>query len=64
MDCVIKEITTDFIGKMIYNEMITVLAYNPSKIMVLEFSTAAPIMEKDLGIEPFSCELQLLPHIE
>lgn len=43
----IKEITTEFIGKMIYNEMITVLAYNPSKIMVLEFSTAAPIIEKE-----------------
>jgi hypothetical protein len=35
IDCVNKESTAKFIGKIIYNEMITVLADNHSKIIVL-----------------------------
>lgn len=45
-DSAIKEITTEFIGKIIYNGMITVLADNHSKITVLEFSTATIITER------------------
>lgn len=60
-DCAIKEITTECIGKMIYNGMITVLADNYPKIIVLEFSTATIITERteELSYFVLNCSYHL-----
>lgn len=60
-DCAVNEIATGFIGKMIYDGMITVLADNRPEIIVLEFNTATITTERteELSYLVLNCSYHL-----